>query len=41
MSQPRLNNATTSQYLKIRWFKVIKGDGLGDSPLADQHQLMD
>jgi hypothetical protein len=39
--QPRLGNATMSRHLKIGWFNVIKGDGLGDSPLADQHELMD
>ncbi len=40
-SQPRLGNAAMSWHLKIGWFRVIKGDGLGDSPPADQHQLMD
>jgi hypothetical protein len=33
--------AVQTRHLKIGWFKVIKGDGLGDSPPADQHQLMD
>jgi hypothetical protein len=31
----------TFRHLKIGWFRVIKGDGLGDSLPVDQHQLMD
>jgi hypothetical protein len=38
--QPRLGIAAMFRHLKIGWFRVIKGDGLGDSPLAYQHQLM-
>jgi hypothetical protein len=34
-------SATTFRHLKIGWFRVIKGDGLGNNPPADQHQLMD
>ncbi len=33
--QPRLGNVATSRHLKIGWFRVIKGDGLEDSPPAD------
>ncbi len=37
-----LQHATVqTRHLKIGWFRVIKRDGLGDNPLADQHQLMD
>jgi hypothetical protein len=33
--------SVTSRHLKIGWFKVIKGNGMGDNPSTDQHQLMD
>ncbi len=31
--------AVQTRHLKIGWFRVIKRDGLGDSPPADQHQF--
>jgi hypothetical protein len=33
--------AVQTRHFKIGWFKVIKGDGLGDNLPADHHQLMD
>ncbi len=36
-----LSNIMAQDILGLVWFWVIKGDSLGNSPPADQHQLMD
>jgi hypothetical protein len=46
MSCPRIfwdafGNIMGEDILGLVWFRVIKGDSLGNNPSVDQHQLMD
>jgi hypothetical protein len=41
MSWPRIFWDTFGNIMGLVWFRVIKGDSLGNNSSADQHQLMD